>query len=253
MMHADSIDLYANAALNVLAGKEVSTGFFSSLELPDVPQNIALVSMVGPLAKSDVCGAKGSRSLTKQVQQAAANPNIDAIILLSEGCPGGQVDGTAELGNAIKMANAKKPVIGAISGIACSAAYWALSQCAEIYSQSETDYVGCIGVVARMRNPKKVNSENADIIEVYSDLSPDKNSEFSSEENYKKQLLNPLAESFHNTVIEGRGDRLKLTKENVLSGKTYVSKQAKEFGLIDGIMSFNKIVARANFLSKKRN
>lgn len=251
-MHAESIELYAHMAKDVLAGKEVSTGFFSSLELPDVPQNIALISMVGPLFKSDVCSSQGSRSLSKAIAQAASNPNIEAIIVLSEGCPGGQADGVQEFANNIAAANKRKPVIGAISGMACSAGYWPLTQCAEIYSQSDTDMVGCIGVVARMKNPKKANDENADIIDVYSDLSPDKNAEFSSPENYKQQLLNPMAQVFHDAVMHGRGDRLKLNRENVLSGKTYLSAQAKANGLIDGVMPFNKIIARANFLSKKR-
>lgn len=252
MMHAESVDLYAQLASDLLAGREVSMGMFSSLQLPEVPKNIALVSMVGPLMKSDVCQSQGSRSLTKQVNAAASDSSVDGIIVLSEGCPGGQVDGTAEFSNAIKEATKKKPVIGAISGMACSAGYWPLSQANEVYAQSVTDMVGCIGVVGKMKNPKKVDAAGGDLISVYSDLSPDKNGEFRSEEAYKTQLLNPMAKAFHDAVSMGRSDRLKLSKENVLSGKTYLAQSAKEFGLIDGIMPMNKIIARINFLSKKR-
>lgn len=252
MMHAESIDLYAHMAHDLLAGREVATGFFSSLELPDVPKNIALVSMVGPLMKSDVCQSQGSRALTKQVQTAAADPNIQGIIILSEGCPGGQVDGTAEFGSAIKEAKKRKPVVGAISGMACSAGYWPLAQCDEVYCTSITDIVGCIGVVGKMKNPKKVDSDKGDVVDVYSDLSPDKNAEFRSEQSYKQQILNPMAKAFHDNVVEGRGDRLKLSKENVLSGKTYLAEYAKEFGMVDGIMPMNKIIGRINYLRKKR-
>jgi ClpP class serine protease len=253
IMHAGSVELYSRYAHDLLAGREISTGLFSSLQLPEVPPNIAMVSMVGPLMKSDVCNAKGSRSLMMEMQQAANDPTIDAIIFLSEACPGGQVSGTQELGDAVRMANAKKPVIGVVSDMACSAAVWALSPSQEIYSTSATAMVGCIGVVAQMRNPKKVDAENADIIEVYSDLSPDKNAEYRSVDMYKENILNPIAQLFHETVLAGRGDKLKLSKENVLSGKTYLAKQATEYGLIDGVMPFSKIIARANFLSKKRN
>ncbi len=252
MMHEASVQFYSQLAHDILAGKEIPVGLFGSLQLPDVPENIALVTMAGVLTKSDVCGSTGSRSLAKQMAAAANSSSIDAIILLSESCPGGQVDGTQELSNAVIEAKKRKPVIGAISGMACSAGYWGISSCTEAYSQSETDIIGCIGVVARMRNPKKVDEANADLIEVYSDLSPDKNIEGRDANAYKTQTLNPLAEVFHDAVMAGRGDRLKLKKENVLSGKTYIAKQAAAYGMIDGVMSMNKIVARAMYLARTK-
>lgn len=250
MIHEPSVQFYARLANDLLLGKEISTGLFGKLQLPDVPENVALVTMAGVLTKSDVCGSTGSRSLAKQMTAAASDPKIEAIILLSEACPGGQVDGTQELCNAIISAKKLKPVVGAVSGMACSAGYWGIATCTESYSQSETDILGCIGVVATMRNPKKVDAENADLIEVYSDLSPDKNIESRDIAIYKTQTINPLAEVFHDSVKAGRGDRLKLKKENVLSGKTYIAKQAAEYGMIDGVMPFNKIVSRALFLAR---
>lgn len=252
MIDAESINLYSQFASDVLAGKEIATGLFGSLQLPDVPPNMALVTMAGALFKSDVCGAQGSRTLAKQVSAAASDPSIDAIIVLSEGCPGGQVDGTKEFADTIKLANAKKPVIGAVSGMACSAAIWALTSTAEIYSLSETDMIGCIGVMARMKNPKAVDAENSDIVEVISDLTPDKNSEGRDVAQMKERYINPVAQIFQDSVKEGRGSRLKLSNENILTGKTYIAKHATSYGLIDGVMPFNKIVARANFLSKQR-
>lgn len=252
LIHEPVIQFYAPFASEVLAGKEISQGLFSSLELPEVPDNIALVTMSGVMTKADVCGSTGSRSLAKQMAAAAADNKIDAIILLSEDCPGGQANGVQEFADVVRMANTRKPVIGAVSGMACSAGYWPLTQCEEIYSLSETDLIGCIGVMARMKNPKKVDPESAEYIEVISDLSPDKNIEATDLNAKKQQIMNPIAKIFHDNVMQGRGNRLKLSKENVLSGKTYVARSATEFGMIDGIMPFNKIVARANFLSKKR-
>lgn len=252
IIHQDSVELYGQLAYDILSGKTISNGLFSSLELPSMPSNVALIPIVGVMMKSDFCGGQGTRSLTNELRAAAADPQIDAIVVLSENCPGGQVDGTTEFSDMIRQANAKKPVVGAVSGMACSAAYWALSQTAEIYSTSPTDMVGCIGVMGRMKNPKKVNADNQDTIEVVSDLSPDKNSEFKDPEQLKARYINPAAELFQAAVKEGRGSRLKLNREDVLSGKTYIAGQAEKFGMIDGIMSMNKIIARAQFLAKKR-
>ena len=243
MIRTDRLDFYAALASDLLMGKEVATGFFSSLALPDMPNNIALVVMNGPLTKSDVCGSMGSRTLTNQVNEAAANKAIAAIIVLSENCPGGQVDGSKTFSDAIANAAKIKPVIGAVSGMACSAAIMALVSCTDIFATSETDMIGCIGTMARLKNPK--NAKEGDTIDIISDLSPDKNSEFKDAALLKAAYLNPVTEVFHNTVLAGRGNRLKLDKENVLSGKTYIATHAQQHGLIDGIMSMENVIAYA--------
>lgn len=250
LMHQPSVDAYAAMAIQYLSGKEIPVGFFSSLKLPEVPDNVALIPIAGALTKADVCGWQGTRSLSMLVNQAAADNKIDSIILLFENCPGGQVDGTQELADAVTNARKKKPVMGAVSGLCASAGVWVNSQATESYATSQTDFIGCIGVMARLRNPAKATGEDKDYVEVTSDFSPDKNAEFKDVALFREQHLNPLAKIFQDAVTAGRGDRLKLEKENVLTGKTYVASRAKEAGLIDGIMPFDKIVKRSLMLAK---
>jgi protease-4 len=251
LMDEQSIHQYAKLAHSVLTAKEVPMGFLGSLSLPNVPNNVALVTMCGPMLKADSCGALGYRTLSNQLNAAANNPEIQAIILLAESCPGGQSDGCEEFANAIASANKLKPVVGAVSGISCSAGMWAQTQCAEIYATNNTDILGCIGTMGQIRNPNK-KGENEDYVYVVSDLSPDKNAESDDEQKLKQNILNPLTALFHQSVTNGRGDRLKLSKENVLSGKTYVAAEAVKYGLIDGIMPFNKIVSRALLLARSK-
>lgn len=250
LMHEPSVEMYSLVVADYLAGKEISTGFFSSLQLPDVPNNVALIPIAGVLTKSDICGGKGTRSLSFDLNAAAGNSKIESIILLFENCPGGQVDGTDELAQAVVNAKKKKPVMGAISGMCCSAGVWINSHTTETYATSLTDQIGCIGVMGRVMNPDKADKKPADYIEIISDLSPDKNQDMKDANVRKEQLINPLCKIFHDNVMAGRGDKLKLSKENVLSGKTYLAGPAKEFGLIDGIMPFNKIVNRSLHLAK---
>lgn len=251
LISEDAVRFYSSAALDFLAGKTIEVGLFGELELPDTPDNIAMVPMAGILTKADICGSMGSRSLTKMVQAAASNPEIDAIIIYAESCPGGQVDGTQVLAQSIVEARKYKPVIGVVSGMACSGGIWVLSQCNEIFATSPTDQIGCIGVMAKMANPKNVKAGEDGYITVYSDLSPDKNKEFADPQILKTNYLNPIAKIFHQEVKSGRGERLNLDKEDVLSGKTYVANEAKKGGLIDGILSFDKILSRTIYLSKK--
>lgn len=250
LMHQPSVELYAALAMQYLSGKEVSTCFFSSLTLPDVPDNVALIPVVGALTKADVCGWQGTRSLTNLLNQAAADKSKESIILLFENCPGGQVDGTQEFADAVTNAKKKKPVMAAVSGMCCSAGVWISSQATEVYATSQTDFIGCIGVLGKIKNPAKTSEEDKDYVDVISDFSPHKNSESKSVEAYKEHMINPLAKIFQENVKAGRGDKLKLSKEDVLTGRTYIASSAKEYGLIDGIMPFEKIVKRSIMLAK---
>ena len=249
MMTESSIQAYADLAKEYLSGNEISTGFFSKLALPNVPDNIALIPINGAMTKSDICGGMGTRSLAAAINQAAADPSKNSIILYFESVPGGQVDGTEVLANAVKAAKDMKPVLSAVSGLMASAGVWVGSQSTEIFATSATDQIGCIGVMAKLRNPATASNDTIDVV---SDLSPDKNAEFKDVQILKDMYLNPVAAMFQDAVKEGRGDKLK-AGDKVLTGGTFIASEAKKNGLIDGIMPFDKIVKRANYLAKKQN
>ncbi len=248
-MSESHIQAYADAAKDFLAGKEISAGLFSKIALPDVPDNIALIPINGAMTKADICGGMGTRSLTEAINQANADPSKSSIILYWESVPGGQVDGTQIMADAVKAASEKKPVLSAVSGLMASAAVWVGSQSSEIYATSMTDQIGCIGVMAKLRNPATASNDTIDVV---SDLSPDKNAEFKDVQILKDMYLNPVASLFQDAVKAGRGDKLK-AGDKVLTGGTFIASEAKKNGLIDGIMPFEKIIQRANYLAKKQN
>jgi ClpP class serine protease len=255
MIEQNSVDPLSALAQRVLdsnanqldvALASVSSGLFSEIPLPSVPNSVAMVPIVGVMTKANNCGAMGTRATAQLIEAAAADSGKSAIIVYFDGVPGGQVDGTQELANVIARAKQSKPVVAAISGMACSAGIWAASQASEIYTLSGTDQVGCIGVMARLR--KKDGAEANAYEVVISDESPLKNAEFADTSLLKSQYLNPVARLFKADVKSGRGDRLK--DDSVLDGLTYVAADAKKAGLIDGTMPFAKVVARAQYLSK---
>ena len=249
LLHPSFISLYANAAKAFLKGNEIGAGLFPVLTLPAVPKNISLITINGAMTKSNFCGGIGTRALTEAINQAADDPSKDSIILYWESVPGGQVDGTQIFANAIKAASKKKPVLSAISGMCCSAGVWCASQSSEIWATSQTDQFGSVGVMARLKNPK---STNTDYIDVISDLSPDKNAEFKDVQILKDMYINPVAKLFQEAVKAGRGSALKINSK-ALTGGTFIASAAKGNGLIDGVMSFEKIILRANYLSSQEN
>lgn len=245
LVREDVLEHYTDIANKFLAGKILSTGFFSQLQLPDVPSNMALIPINGLMTKADTCGNPGTATIANQIALAASDKAKDSILLYFENVPGGQVDGTEHLANTIATAKSNKPVIAIISGMACSAGVWAASQCSEVYATSQTDQVGCIGVVCKLNK-----SADKGVEYVYSDLSPNKNAEFRDTNLLKENYLNPVAQLFQSQVIAGRGGKIKADSP-ILSGNTLIAAQAQKQGLIDGVLPFAQIVKRANYLSKK--
>jgi ClpP class serine protease len=250
MINEQQLPMYELLVAEIIAGRQIDVGMFGSLSIPDVPPNMALIVMSGILTKEDVCGAKGMRTMSDEIASASANPLIDSILIYTERCPGGSVDGAKSMSDVVREAANIKPVLNAVSGMSCSGGIFTTSYCTETYATSETDVFGCIGALATLGNPNSKLSETSRYITVISDLSPQKNIEFTNHDLYKERILNPMAKMFQDAVISGRGDRLKLDKQNVLEGGSYVATQALEYGLIDGIMPINKVIARASYLGR---
>jgi signal peptide peptidase SppA len=80
----------------------------------------------------------------EQLEVAVADPAVSAIVLDIDS-PGGFVNGTVELADAVRLACLIKPVIAVVRGMCCSGAYWIATQCVKIISRPESQ-VGNIGV-----------------------------------------------------------------------------------------------------------
>lgn len=198
--------------------------------------SFAHIGISGPLIKEDgYCGEPGMATLARHVAAAAADDNVKGIIL-HVSSPGGSVDGTEALAKAVKDADAKKPVIAVVDGMAASAAYWIASAAREIYAETQTSFVGSIGVMSTLRDYSAYLSAMG-IAEhrIYADQSQDKNKDYEDAlkgetKLYKEQVLNPIAELFINTVRTNRPQ----VKDTALSGRTFIASEAITQGLIDG-------------------
>ena len=132
------------------------------------------VQRYGGLAVIPVSGAMMKRGLsffgmristsTRDVQQAlaaaVADERVDQIMLLIDS-PGGSVDGTVELADAVYAARQSKPIIAQVDGMAASAAYWVASQANTIVA-SRSALVGSIGVFTILYDDSRA-FENAGI------------------------------------------------------------------------------------------
>jgi protease IV len=217
--------------------------------------SVGIIPIQGAIMKADNCGDAGSATNTMRIKEANQNGNIKAIVLKIDS-PGGMVDGTSTLAQAI--AESKKPVVAfADDGMMCSAAYWIGSAADEIYASSEIDVIGSIGVMSTLYDYKDYfEAQGIKVHTTYAPQSTEKNGIVKAllEDNDPEPLkafLKTIAESFITHVTTSRGERLKVgTDHDAFKGATFFAKEAKKIGLIDGIISFEKAIERAGKLAE---
>ncbi len=217
---------------------------------------VQVIRLKGPLMEDDYCGSPGMHTMQQALRAANADPGIMSIVLYNDS-PGGTVSGTANLAKEIK--NSAKPVVSFINKMMCSADYWIGSSASEIIADDETagynSMIGSIGTKCTiMDRTAEMESKGIKVKHIYADKSSRKGkySEdiLAGDFTRLKAELNQINEVFISSVIENRGDKLKLDKENVLDGEVYNVKDAIKYGLVDKMGSFEYAVKRSIMLAK---
>jgi signal peptide peptidase SppA len=109
------------------------------------PGGIAVVPIYGLMTQQWGWDTGTSSAWARsQVNQLAASPDVAGIMLLVHS-PGGEVYGVRELAAAVRDARKVKPVVAAVSSLAASAAFWAISG-ADSISVTPGGDVGSVGV-----------------------------------------------------------------------------------------------------------
>lgn len=219
---------------------------------------ISVLRIDAPIAKYDYCGSPGSQTMQQLLDSMQADPTVKAIVLRIDS-PGGQVDGTEALANTVK--SMKKPVVAFTDGMMASAAYWIGSSAKEIissgYNNGFNETIGSIGTMAMWADySKQLENDGVTVHTVFATDSVDKWADFrkANAGDYTDLIkqLDGLNATFLNAVKDNRGAKLDLNKENVLTGKTYNSKEALRYGLIDRIGTLDYAVRRAHALARKQ-
>lgn len=241
---------YLSVIAHELMPSAISTDGIKRGKIEDAQKgDIAVIPVIGPLMKySQFCGAMGMQSMEQWIKNADANPNIKGIILRIDS-PGGTVSGTESLANVIK--DTKKPVVAFVDEMMCSAAMWIGSACDEIISSLPNNEIGSIGVMISFADMQPYyEAQGIKFHKINADQSSDKNKIVQEAldgnyDNIKKEMLNPIADTFIATIKENRPN----VKENQLTGKVFLAKDVKGT-LIDEIGNFEYAMERVLALYK---
>lgn len=209
-------------------------------EMPE--GSIAIFKVSGTMLKYGTLCSYGTEEIGQAMIQAANHPNISgALFEVDSG--GGGVNAVAPLryGRELFRQNGKPFV--ALADIACSAAYYAISDADYIMaSNSISATFGSIGVMMGWMDAKGYYEKNGIIIKnIYAPESSEKNKSFELAmegkfEAIQNEELSPLAQAFQKAVTADRGSKLLSAEDTrILKGKTYSAENSLANGLIDGI------------------
>lgn len=258
-MEPAAAEKWALIALDLLHPEAVSnpiSNWAPDESKPFTKNGVYVLPVNGPLMKNENCDSPGTSNMLASMQQAMADPNVEAIVLQIDS-PGGTVDGTKVFADAIKASS--KPVVAYVDGMMASAAMWIGSSASMIIASTATDIVGSIGTMMQWADfTEAYKQKGIKVHTATATQSTDKNrliADATATGNYTelaKQLLDPVNEQFTAAIKTNRAGKLS-ENENVLTGKTYMAKDAIKHGLVDKIGTLDMAIKTAKNLAATKN
>lgn len=219
---------------------------------------IGYINMEGPIFFGEGNGSvfapeRGARVWVSQLNHAATNDDIKAV-LLRINSPGGTVGASQELYNAVlRVRNAGKPVVVSVADMAASGGYYTAVAATRIFINpgSVTGSIGVImsgfdasGLLEKLgiKYSAITSGTNKDAGTPYKPMSPE-----------QRQLMQNLIlntyEQFLGAVAEGRGKSIEETRP-LADGRVYTGQQAMQNGLADEL---GDMQAAEDFIRKEYN
>jgi signal peptide peptidase SppA len=215
-----------------------------------VTKGVAHIPIVGSLVNRGAwIGARSGmvsyEGIDAQVQEAAGNPQVKAI-LLDIDSPGGEATGMFNLAASIREARSVKPVIAVVNDVAASAAYGIASAATEIVA-SPTSMLGSIGVIMLHKDESaKMEKEGVKPTLIFAGAhKADGNPYAPLTENARANLQGmvfAIYDQFTAAVAMGRGERFSQDAARNTQARVYMGDEAVQLGLADRIASFADVL-----------
>jgi protease-4 len=194
----------------------------------DTPDSVAVVPIEGPITSST------SDQISANLREARRNDSIEAVVLDVDS-PGGTVPASEALYLAVNRTRAAGiPVVASVNGQGASGAYWAMMPASRIYV-TPGSIVGSVGVIGSQPAGGAAGSR---II-----TGPDKGAGGTQAE--FRDRVEMLRRQFVTTVMNERGDRLDLSREELSYAKVYAGSVAQRNGVADEIGGTDAAIQRA--------
>lgn len=231
-----------HAAASMKSGNGKAAGKVAILPLTGVIAPKASMVNGESLPAGTGCDAFGAA-----FDRAMGDDSVSAIVIDVDS-PGGSVDGVPELAAKIYGARGRKPICAVANGMACSAAYFIASQADDVYVAPSGE-VGSIGVFMIHEDDSQMFSEMGVTHTII------KAGEYKAEGNpfeplsddakaYLQGQVDEFYSMFVNAVAKGRGISVKEVLDGYGKGRSVLAKSALKAGMVDGIATFDQVLAK---------
>lgn len=223
-------------------------------EYKDITEgSVFVIPIKGTLMKADQeCGPIGTETIRRHIRKAADNPKIIGGLMHTDS-PGGTVDGTILLAEDLEYFKSKKPLVDFVDGLEASAALWAGSTAEYRIASTELDEIGSVGVLMSFWDIiPYYEAQGLKYHQIVSNLSEDKTKIFDdlrkgNYEEYKKKVLDPIAEQFQKTIQKNLP---KVTKD-MMTGDVYMARDVMGV-MVDEIGNMDTAINKVVELAKQR-
>ena len=239
--------------------------FDARIQLPEPTRNallsvmdgVGIIDLHGPLMRqpdmisSLLFGATDMDLVTAAIAEAVARDDVKSV-LLDINSPGGTVNGTPELAQAVADAAKLKTTYAFSAGQMCSAAYWIASQCDAIYA-TPSARVGSIGVMLPfIDSTEKFRSQGLKV-EVFAagkfkgmatpgmPLSEEQRALIQSD-------IEEIATEFKTAVL-ARGRKI---PDTAMEGQSFSARNAQRLNLAGMVKSRDEVIARLRSMHTAR-
>jgi protease-4 len=186
-----------------------------------IPQPI-----IGVIRLNDAIFSSTAEELVAQIEYARTHPEIRAVVLILDS-PGGTVVDTETVYLELIKLQGTIPVVTYVQGLAASGAYY-LSVATNHILSGPSSLIGNVGVISSL-------PPDPYILEDIATTGPYKM--FGSARDAVLREMEIIKQGFYQAVTLGRGDRLRIGPDVLLSAQIWPASEALRLGLIDGLSS----------------
>ncbi len=198
--------------------------------------------IIGIIRLDDAIYSYTARDMITQINYAIDHPEVRAVVLAFDS-PGGTVVDTESVYMELARLRAKKPVITAVNGMAASGAYYLSVNTDYIYAKP-TSMVGNIGVIGYLPSTPVIYEEI---------ISTGPYKLWGAPRDSDMRQIDMIKEGFYQAVTLGRGDRLKVGPDVVLSGQIWLGSEAVRIGIADELGTETDAINKAAELAQVAN
>lgn len=206
---------------------------------------IALIDVAGSMMKYRASMSDSTSTVELRQMIRAADRHVDVEqILVRFDTPGGTVAGIAEVFDDLR--SAKKPTTAFVEDLCASAGMWSAAGADRIFANSMAR-VGSIGVFMVIADSSKAAEELGFKVHLvttgeFKGLGSPGVAITDPQIAYVQELINQSFDAFLKAVADGRGLPLAQVQA-IANGKVYGAQQAVDLKLIDGVKTFDEVVA----------